>query len=120
MARICVRILPIVVFFATAFSPFAYSCSLIEGNFYRVTILRGTVVGVDDYDFRHTIRWMRHQALLPDVNLTVYIYSSAVNDVTKRRPIKAVKTDKIGAFDFGPLPLGHYTVLMNRQGARSQ
>jgi hypothetical protein len=51
--------------------------------------------------------------VLPEVNLSVYTYSSALNDVRKRRPIKSIKTDKNGAFDFGPLPPGHYTVLVD-------
>jgi len=57
-------------------TPAVFPCSLLEGYFYQVTRLRGTVVGVEDHDFRHPIRWMRQQVAVGNVVLSLYKYKS--------------------------------------------
>jgi hypothetical protein len=97
---------------ATALSSAAYSCSLIEGSFYQVTRLRGTVVGVEDRDFRHPIRWLRQQEVRGDLRLSLHTYRSALKNPSETRPCKSITTNKDGAFDFGVLPVGHYTLFV--------
>jgi len=90
----------------TALTRAVFPCSLIEGYFYQVTRLRGTVVGVEDHDFRHPIRWMRQQVVLGSVVLSLYTYKSPRGT----QPLKFTKTSQDGSFDFGALPNGHYTL----------
>ena len=86
----------------------AYPCSFPIGYFYQVTRLRGTVVGVNRGDLRHSFRWARQRVIRPDVKLTLYEYRWPVKTLDELPVVKVVKTDRSGRFDFGTLSRGHY------------
>jgi len=89
----------------------ANSCSWAVGYFYQVKHLRGIVVGTDSSWLRYP-RWVRQRAVRPNVNLRIYKYHhpSVIHDVS---PFAKIKTDKKGRFDFGVLPDGHYTLVID-------
>ena len=85
----------------------AYGCTLATGYFHQVGQLRGVVVGVDHGDLRHLFRWSRQLITRNGAVLRLYPYSDRW---PLSQPVREVKTDKHGHFDFGALPVGHYTV----------
>ena len=94
-------------------APVAFACSLVEGYFYQVTRLRGTIVGVEDHDSRHPVRWMRQQVTRGNVKLSVYSYRSSTPGASMGRPIKSTESDQDGKFDIGLLPDGHYSLIID-------
>jgi hypothetical protein len=96
-----------------ALVPLAYPCSWATGYFHQVTCLRGRVVGVNKSDLRHRSRWLRQRVVRGDVLLTLYEYRQPVKDQSQLRAVKQVGTNKDGNFDFGRLPDGHYTVVID-------
>jgi hypothetical protein len=92
-----------------ALAPLAYPCTWVRGYFYRVTRLRGKVVGVNRGDLRQISRWLRQRVVRDDAKLTLYEYRGTW-DRDETRVIKRVDTDRHGNFDFGALPDGHYTL----------
>ena len=94
----------------------AFCCSLVDGYFYQVTCLRGTVVGVNDGDIRHISRWMRQQVVREDAKLTLYQFRRPITKSWSELPlVKRVESDTNGKFDFGPVPVGHYTLTVETQ-----
>jgi hypothetical protein len=89
----------------------AYPCSWAIGYFHQVTRLRGKVVGVNSGDLRHPFRWMRQHTIRSDAKLTLYEYRWPAK-LSDRAVIKVLKTDQHGQFDFGALPTGHYTLVI--------
>jgi hypothetical protein len=92
----------------------SYPCSWSIGYFHQVTGLRGTVVGVDQGDLRRRSRVLRQRVLRGDATLTLYEYPG--HDPKNRRLIKQVKTGIDGEFDFGMVPDGHYTLVIDTPG----
>ncbi len=90
----------------------AYSCTWAEGYFYQVTCLRGTVVGVKNGDFRHPFRFLRQRVDVGQAKLTLYDYPYRWTVGVKNPIVKQVEADDHGNFDFGTLPVGHYTLLI--------
>jgi hypothetical protein len=93
-----------------ALMPAAYPCTWAVGYFHQVTRLRGTVVGVNNGDLRHPFRWMRQRVVRSDVRLTLYEYRWPVKGLGDLPVVKVIRTDSHGAFDFGTLPKGHYSL----------
>ena len=54
----------------------AAPCTEPAGYFHQVTRLRGTVVGVNDQDWRHAFSWFRQRASVVGANLRLYDYRS--------------------------------------------
>ena len=55
--------------------------------------------------------WLRQSFSVGDVKLTLYEYRSPPK-VDDRKTVGAVKTDVHGNFDFGSIPKGHYSLLV--------
>jgi hypothetical protein len=55
---------------------------------------------------------MRQQVVRGNERLSLYLYTSSLKTQSDTQPIKSIETDKDGAFDFGALPRGHYTLLI--------
>jgi hypothetical protein len=87
----------------------AYPCSWAIGYFHQVTQLRGTVVGTN----RGWPRWIRQRVSRENVNLRLYEYRWPLYDRSEMPLIKEVRTDDDGRFDFGGLPEGHYTLIID-------
>ena len=90
--------------------PPAYPCTWAVGYFHQVTRLRGTVVGVKHGDLRHPFRYLRLQVDVGQARLTLYDYPWT-NGI-ENKIVKHVVADDHGKFDFGPLPVGHYALLV--------
>lgn len=94
------------------FPSVAGACTWADGYFHQVTQLRGSLVGVKYGDLRHPFRFLRQRVVVGEARLTLYRYPfNTATDVTKQ-VLKTVTTDGRGTFDFGPVPLGHYTLLI--------
>jgi hypothetical protein len=89
----------------------AHSCSLIPGYFYQVTALKGQVVGSQNFILQ-SIPWLRQSLGRSHAELTLYEYSQTKSLATWPK-LKAVTADYHGNFDFGPIPLGHYTLTIH-------
>ena len=89
----------------------ADSCSWAVGYFYQVKHLSGVVVGTGSPWLSYP-RWIRQRVARANVNLRLYKYrhQSAIHDIS---PSAQAKTDKSGRFDFGVLPEGHYTLVID-------
>ena len=106
-----VRIVTLTVLQMLAVLPAAaVPCAEPSGHFHQVTRLRGTVVGVNNGDWRHRIAWFRQRASVGDAKLTLYAYRSSASRDDGRPVLKIARTNKQGLFDFGQLPKGHYTL----------
>lgn len=94
-----------------------FPCSLLHGYFYQVTRLRGRVVGMTNYwpllGYGSYPSWLRHRIARDNVKLRLYEYRWPIHDRTETPFIKAVTTDKNGKFDFGNVPAGHYTLVID-------
>jgi len=88
-------------------SAICHACSLVTGHFHQVTVIRGRVVGSSWLPFR----WLRQSLSVGDAKLTLYQYGSLAK-VEDRKPVAAVRADAHGKFDFGPIPNGHYSLLI--------
>lgn len=98
--------------------PSTFACSFPVGYFHQVTRLRGTVVGVASHDPRHMWGWMRQHVAVAGAKLMLYEYSWPIADENERRLVKSITADRKGAFDFGPLPDGHYTLVIEAAWGR--
>ena len=58
-------------------------------------------------------RWLRQRVVRDDVNVRLYEYRWPLRDRREMPLVKAVNTDKRGWFDFGELPKGHYTLVLD-------
>jgi hypothetical protein len=56
---------------------------------------------------------MRQRVARNNVNLRLYIYRWPLHDRSEMPLVKSLRTDKSGNFDFGVLPQGHYTLLID-------
>jgi Prealbumin-like fold domain len=94
----------------------ASACSLRQGYFYQVTQLLGTVVGRNNYwallEYRSYPRWLRQRTVRGKVDLRLYEYRSW-RTLRESHPIATVRTDENGKFNFGALPTGHYTLVID-------
>lgn len=112
---------PALLLLALAFAvlaPSTFACSFPVDYFHQVTRLRGTVVGVASHDPRHIWGWMRQRVAVAGAKLTLYEYRWPIADENGRRLVKSTKADKNGAFDFGALPDGHYTLVIDAPWGR--
>jgi len=86
-------------------------CSFVDGYFYQVSSLRGTVVGTK---LHRLPRWLRQSFAMKHTKLPLYEY---------RRPsrpsdqplVRVLETDDDGRFDFGPLRTGHYELVVGEE-----
>ena len=81
-------------------------CSWAIDYFYRVTVLKGSVVG-SNFPVLHAFRWYRQSVVRPKAKLSLYDFCWPCNPLT-RAPVKTVLSDAHGKFDFGLLEAGHY------------
>jgi len=88
----------------------ATPCSWVEGYFYRVTQLRGTVVGAQIGPLQY-VRWLRQSFVRADVTLTLYEYRPRIKSRSELPLVRAIQSDVHGGFDFGALPSGHYSLI---------
>ena len=58
-------------------------------------------------------RWLRQRVRRDNVNLRLYEYRWPLRDRSEMPLVKTVKTDNGGRFDFGELPEGHYTLVID-------
>ncbi len=69
------------------------------------------MVGVQPGDIRHVFRWTQQLVIRNDATLKLYAYRWPVRD---RGPVlKEVAADRVGRFDFGEVPAGHYTLVIS-------
>jgi len=87
----------------------AHACSWAVGYFHQVTCLRGSIVGT----YRGWPRWIRLHVARDNVTLRLYEYRWPVHGFNQMPLVKIVKTDHNGHFDFGDLPEGHYTLVID-------
>lgn len=87
----------------------AHSCEWAVGHFHQITCLRGSIVGTN----RGWPRWVRQRVVRDNVNARLYEYRWPLHDRREMPLVKAIKTDKRGGFDFGELPKGHYTLVID-------
>lgn len=90
--------------------PRAQSCTLARGYFHQITRLRGKVVGADLGMFQW--RWLRQAFTQNKSTLTLYNYSPTLMPRSEMQIVRTARTDRQGTFDFGPLPVGHYTLVI--------
>ena len=93
-------------------SSMCQACSLIEGYFHQVTLIRGTVVGSSWIPFR----WARQSVSVGDATLTLFEYRSAAR-LEELKRVAVVKADRKGRFDFGTIPKGHYSLAIQVSGS---
>jgi hypothetical protein len=58
-------------------------------------------------------RWLRQRVVRANVNARLYEYRWPLHDRREMPLVKTVQTDKRGWFDFGELPKGHYTLVID-------
>lgn len=94
----------------------AVSCEFTIGHFHQVTRLRGTVVGMGNcwplLGYHSYPRWIRQLVRRGNVNLRLYDYRWP-GSIRERQPVATMRTDQHGAFDFGILREGHYTLVID-------
>ena len=95
----------------------AISCSLLHGYFYQVTQLRGRIVGMTNYwpllGYRSYPSWLQHRVARDHVKLRLYKYGWPIRDRSETPLVETLTTDKNGRFDFGSVPVGHYTLVID-------
>jgi len=101
-----------IVVTAALLGALCHACSLAVGYFHQVTLIRGRVVGSSWMPFR----WARQSVSVSGATLTLYEYRFPAQ-LEERKKIAVVKTDKRGAFDFGSIPKGHYSLLIEVNGS---
>ena len=57
--------------------------------------------------------WLRQRVSRENVNLRLYQYRWPIHHRSEMPLIKEVRTDADGRFDFGGLPEGHYTLVID-------
>ena len=102
----------LIAFFILVVVAQAYSCSWATGYFHQVTRLRGTVVGAKIGPLQY-VRWLRQSFVKSGAKLTVYEYHWPIRSRSDMPVIKAIEADSRGSFDFGTLPSGHYTLIVD-------
>ena len=88
----------------------AHACTWAEGFFYQVTALRGQVVGATYHGFP---RWLRQSFAKKHAKMVLYEYRWPRPRNVIPPIVKTLETDGKGAFDFGPLRTGHYTLAID-------
>lgn len=88
----------------------ARACSWAVGYFYQMTALKGQVVGSTHHGLP---RWLRQSFAKKHAKLVLYEYRWPRNRNDMPPIVKTLETDGKGAFDFGPLRTGHYTLVIN-------
>jgi hypothetical protein len=58
-------------------------------------------------------RWVRQRVVRSNVTLHLYEYRWPLHNRSEMPFVKSVKTDDHGQFDFGELPIGHYTLVID-------
>jgi hypothetical protein len=95
----------------------AVPCSFATGYFHQITHLRGKVVGMTNYwpmlGYKSYPPWLRHSVARERVRLRLYQYCWPIRTDSERPLVKAVTTNEDGKFDFGVVPVGHYTLLID-------
>ena len=106
------KIARLAIFALIVFSQSAFACKWAAGYFYQLTDLRGRIVGVNNGDLRHPVRWLRQRVAQGNVRLTLYDYRWPVKDLGELQKVKAVVSDQDGNFAFGKMPGGHYVLVI--------
>src|SRR5207248_980204 len=73
--------------------------------------LRGTVVGTDTLGLAYP-RWIRQRVVRANVILRIFRYRYP-SDFHNVPPFETTRTNSNGKFDFGVLPEGHYTLVID-------
>src|SRR5690349_16372551 len=98
----------------------AIACSRTHGYFYQVNCLRGQVVGMANYwpllGYGSYPSWLRHRVTRGNVRLRLYEYGWPIRNHSETPLVKTMTTDKNGRFDFGTVPVGHYTLVIDWPG----
>ena len=89
---------------------FCQACSWVVGHFHQVTAVRGRVVGKNLGPLG--FRWLRQSFSVSDATLTLYEYRAPAK-IWDLRKIAEIKTDSHGNFEFGPIPKGHYSLVIS-------
>jgi hypothetical protein len=58
-------------------------------------------------------RWLRHSVARENVRLRLHQYRWPIRTDSQRPLVKTVTTHEDGTFDFGVVPEGHYTLLVD-------
>jgi hypothetical protein len=110
----------IICWFGTIFvlAQLANACTMAPqpGYFHQVTSIRGRVVGRSLGPLQ--FGWLRRSFSVSGATLTLYEYpwSATIHDLKR---IAEVKTNSKGAFDFGAVLDGHYSLGVSVQGSDS-
>ncbi|MFN7919326.1 MAG: hypothetical protein U0Q16_04470 [Bryobacteraceae bacterium] len=94
------------------------ACTWAIGYFHQVTHLRGKIVGAAPGDIRGWFRWSRQMVARSDAKLSLYRYQWPRD--MHGKPIKEVAAGKNGEFDFGELPVGHYSLALSLPAAGAE
>ena len=110
--------LPILLVLTVFFSTHLQACSLAPqpGYFHQVTSIRGQVVGKSLGPMQ--FRWLRQSFHVSDATLTLYAYPWSVR-AREKKLIAEVKTNTSGAFDFGAVDEGHYSLEVSVKDSES-
>ena len=88
----------------------ANACEWTVGYFFQVTALKGRIVGTT---YHGVPRWLRQSFAKEHARLVLYEYRWPRARDNMPPIVKALETDGKGRFDFGPLPTGHYTLVVD-------
>jgi hypothetical protein len=91
------------------------ACTWVDGHFFQVTALRGRVVGSRIGPLQHA-RWLRQSFARRNVRLSLFRYRRPLMEGGQMPLVKAIVTDGMGRFDFGEVPVGHYTLVVDDAG----
>jgi hypothetical protein len=91
-----------------------HPCEWATGYFYQVTALKGRVVGTRSR--LYFPRWLRQSFARKHAKLALYEYRwpRAGNNTPL---VRSVETGGEGAFDFGPVGTGHYTLVIDGENS---
>ncbi len=88
----------------------ARPCEWVTGFFYQVTALHGKVVG--GHFGLINFRWLRQSIAREGAVLKLYQYRRPIHSREDMPFVKSIRAGSDGEFDFGSLPKGHYTLIV--------
>ena len=63
--------------------------------------------------YRSYPSWLQHRVARDHVKLRLYKYGWPIRDRSETPLVETLTTDKNGRFDFGSVPVGHYTLVID-------
>jgi len=91
---------------------FCHACSLAIGHFHQVTSIKGKVVGSSWIP----VRWIRQSISVKDARLMLYEYRASAR-LEERKKIAEITSGNDGSFDFGSIPPGHYSLVVEMKNS---